>query len=482
MKSGSAAIPAWVYALLSFAVICVYWIPRLAGGFWVDETGSFWIAHKGFAHVWENLQIYPGQSVVYMHLVSLFTTTGPYKELMMRIPSVAAALVAARILHVLTEQIAGKGSGYLAVIPFLSAGGIVEAATNARPYALGLAVILASFLSLRHWVRTSSTRQYVIYCVTSSFVVYLHYLFGLIFLAQAIYLVAARRAGRRVPWGRVCGAALFIGAAAVPLAWQMLTIARLAGAWTTLRPPDLASFFLLFPTQPIIVVAIGLALYRFRYPHWFQRPSWLAVDDATLLFMWMLLGPAIVFTTARITGYVIFTQRYLIYALLPCFVFIAWALRQVNNEPARLAVLLGLSLNAFVYIFTLRQPEWRTPLEAAATMAGPETPLLVQSGFAESFGIDLRGEPKNSSYLFAPLTAYPVPNRVIPVPINLTADSRRLVIDAVEQQASSHRKFGLLTIDGTNAETILSSWFQAKGYRPTTYRISGFTLITFEQS
>jgi hypothetical protein len=481
MKSDSTTVPGWLYPLLAAAVIYFYWVPRLHSGFWVDETGTYWIVHRGFTHVWDNLQIYPGQSIIYMHLSSLFATSGALKELVLRIPSVAAILITARLLFVLTERITGSGSGYLAVLPFLSAGAIVESATNARPYALGLAVILASFLSLREWVH-GSTRQYWIYGLTSSAVVYLHYLFGLIFVPQAIYLLAAHRAGRRISWGRVLGVAAFIGAAAIPLVSQMLTIARMAGSWTLLRPPSLASFLLLYPTQTFTVVAIVLVLYRLLYPKWFKNPTWLEPDDAVLLLTWLLLGPVIVFATARVTGYTLFTQRYLIYALLPAFVLIAWALRHVDSERARFAVLAALSLNAFVYVFTLGEPDWRTPLEAAQKLVSPDTPLLLQSGFVESANRDLSGEPKTSSYLFAPLSAYSVPNPVIPVPYALTLASERLVTQQVEHEALQHRRFALLTGDGTNVEKVLGSWFEKRGYTLSVRHIAGFTLVLYERS
>lgn len=481
MGSAQTNVPRWLYPLLAAAVVYGYWVPRLSSGFWVDEAGSYWITHQGFTHVWERLQIYPGQSIIYMHLSLLFATTGPHKEFIMRIPSVLATLLAARLLYILAERIVGEGSGYLAVIPFLSAGAIVETATNARPYALGIAVVLASFLSLREWVHTGTTRQYLIYGFTSSLVVYFHYLFGLIFLAQALYLFAAYRAGRRIQWARVVMVAVFIAGAAVPLAWQILTIARQAGSWTTLSPPGVVSFITFYPTQTISVAVVALLLYRFLYPKWFARRSGLAWDDGVLLGLWMLLGPVIIFATARVTGYALFTQRYLIYGLLPTFVFIAWALRQINNERARFAVLSALSLNAFLYVFTLGEPDWRTPLQAVQQVVSPDTPLLIQSGFTESANRDLRGEPKETSYLFAPLAPYPLQHKMIPVPYALTPISRQAVEQQVEQQALHCRKFSLLAIDGTNVEVELTNWFTEKGYRPTKYHISGFTLITYEK-
>jgi len=239
---------------------------------------------------------------------------------------------------------------------------------------------------------------------------------------------------------------------------------------------------MIYPCQTITVVAIGLVLYRVLYPKWFKDKVRLSPDDAVLLLTWLLLGPVIVFATARITGYTIFTQRYLIYALLPAFLLMAWALRQVNNERARFAVLAALSLNAFVYVFTIGEPEWRTPLSATQTLVSPDTPLLLQSGFVESANLDLRGEPKQTSYLFAPLTAYPVPNHVIPVPYALTAASERLVTQQVEHEAAQHRQFALLSEDGTNVTEVLQGWFEKQGYRASVQHIAGFTLVIFERS
>ena len=51
----------------------------------------------------------------------------------------------------------------------------------------------------------------------------------------------------------------------------------------------------------------------------------------------------------------------------------------------------------------------------------------------------------------------------------------------VAEQASYSRKFGLLTMDGTNVEAVLGNWFQRHGYRATTYHLAGFTLVLFEK-
>ena len=217
----------------------MYWVPRLLRGFWVDEAGSYWLVRKGLGQVWQQMQIFSGQSVIHAHLSSLVASSGPYKELWLRLPSVVAALIAAWLLFKLTEEVAGPKSGFIAVILFCCAGAIVETATNARPYALGMPIIMASFWSLRKWVHTQRTAPLVVYCLCSPLVVYVHYLFGIIFVAQILYLAIARRAGHRFSANTMMAAGGLVLAAAMPLTWQVLTMAQKAGIGGQLRSPTL---------------------------------------------------------------------------------------------------------------------------------------------------------------------------------------------------------------------------------------------------
>ncbi len=480
-KAANSPPPRWLYVALTTAIVAVYWLPRLFRGFWIDEAGTYWIAHNGFSGVWSNLQIYPGQSVIYSHLSSLLAYGGSYKEALLRLPSVFGVLVSAWLLFKLTERIAGEGSGFLAVVPFLCAGAIVETATNARPYGLGLAVVLGSFWNLREWVHTNTNRSLIAYGLCSSLVIYFHYLFGLIFLVQLIYLVMARRWGRVFPWTRVLAVGSVILVAALPLVQQFFAIVHLSGAYTSPVLPTAVTFLSYYPLQVLAVAVIGLLFYRLLYPKWFGSLRLPERDDLALLAAWLLLGPVLIFILVRMTGYALFSTRYLVYALFPFFILLAWSIRQIGNERARLAVLFAIALNAALHVPAMRQQEWRTPLAEAQRLAGAETPLLLRSDFIESASRDLRGEPKPSSYLFAPLVAYPVPNEIIPVPFFVNHAAEQLLEGQIQERAATHRRFGLVATTGSDVLESLPAWFRNNGYQASAREVGSFTIVIFQR-
>jgi hypothetical protein len=114
-------------------------------------------------------------------------------------------------------------------------------------------------------------------------------------------------------------------------------------------------------------------------------------------------------------------------------------------------------------------------------MAGAETPLLLRSGFVESASADLRGEPKPSSYLFAPLAAYPVPNQIIPVPFFVDHAAEHLLEGQIRESAATHRRFCLVATTGSDVLEVLPAWFRNNGYRTSAREVSGFTIIIFER-
>jgi hypothetical protein len=463
-----------VYAFLTAATVLIWWIPRLFRGFWIDEAGAYWIAENGLAHVWERVHIFfPGQSLLYSYLTAFFTVGGPYKEAILRLPSIAGMLVAAWLLYRITERIVGPGSGFLAVVPFACTGAIIETATDARPYALGLAVILASFLSLYEWVHTRSNRWFIIYCACSSLVLYFHYLFGVVFVVQFIYLIAARR----VPWVRFVFAGALIFAAATPLMPELAAVAHVSGMWKTAEAPTAVTFVRFFPVQVLGTALLGFLLYRVVHPEWMERFALPKADDTILLTTWLLLGPVLMFAASRTTGRAVFVTRYLIYALPPAFILLAWFLRRVRNEQAQIALVCGIALTTFLYIPALGGSDWRAALDVVRNEPGANTPVLVRSGFVESSDRDLSHEPNPASYLFAPLAIYPIPNPIIPVPFFVDAAMEQ----RLEAQASSYPRFCLLASDKADVLDSLPRWFHAHGYRSTTREVAGFTVLFFDR-
>jgi len=473
-------LPKWLFPALFAAEVLAYWLTRATRGFWIDEATTYWIDLGGWSHAWTKLKDFPaGQSFLYQSLAMPFVSDGPFKEALLRIPSIAGMLLAAWLLYKLTESILGDGFGWPAVTLFTCAGAIVETATNARPYALGLAVVLASFWSLREYLRTRKATWLAFYCVSSALVVYFHYAFVLIFLVQGIYLAAAARSLRTVPWLRMFAAGCFIAAAAIPLAWQMSSLVRQAKTWSSAAKPTILDFFSFFPIQVLLATAVGLLLFYVLHREWFGPFRAIAFDDRILLLTWALLGPAVMFLIDRTSSLATFTTRYLIYALPPCFMLLAWCIGHLRNEAARFVLVLSVALNSAMYVRNIgaNTPEWRTPLQVAEELGGAATPIILPSAHADAVGLDWPTEPNSAHHYYAQLAAYPIPNKIIPAPFFMDAGAERFLKQEIAQLAPTNPRFCLVADKNSEVLGIVPNWFRERGYKISTQDVGGIEVV-----
>ena len=477
----TAPLARWLYPALFAAVVLVYWIPRLFRGFWVDEAGMYWFVHDGWARIWPHVSMMPSESVLYSYITYFFSSAGPLKEPLLRLPAVAGMLASALMVWKLAESIAGGGSGWPAAIMLGCAGAMVDTATNARPYAVAVAVVLASFWTLREWVRKGEARWLAGYCAAAAAIVYLHYLFALAFGVHAIYLLAARRAGRNFSWARVAGAAAIVAAAAAPLGWHALHAVQTYQVWGRATPPTAATLASFYPLQVLFPAVVGMLLYWFLYREWFGVMRFPASEDAVLLTAWLSSGPILLFVLARTSSYMLFATRYLVWALPPFFIVLAWCIGQVGPERARFALVSAIAASAALYVPQMRMNEWRTPVEIVRSIAGAETPVLVRSGVVQSAALDWKSEPRPDSYLFAPLTAYPLVNPILPVPFFVNAAAARYLEQEIERREPEYRQFCVMAETGSDVLEILPRWLKQRGYSETASEASGFTILLFRR-
>jgi hypothetical protein len=246
--------------------------------------------------------------------------------------------------------------------------------------------------------------------------------------------------------------------------------------------PTLATFAAFYPVQVLLTALVGLILFRVLYPKLVQWVPLPARDDVILLGTWMLLGPILIFVLARISSYMLFATRYLIYALPPFFVLLAWGVRQLTAERARITVVFAIALSAALYVPQLRMNEWRTPLASIASVAGENTPVLLRSGVVQSAVLDWKSEPQPDSYLFAALTAYPVPNEIIPVPFFVNRDAELYLEQEIQRRAALHERFCLIAEPNSDVLDTLPRWFERQGYSAQTHEAGGFLLTVFERT
>lgn len=479
-----------VYAAAACAVAFLAgWLPRLFWGFWTDEAGTYWMAQGGMAAAIEKCLHWPGQSILYGALESWFATHGAYQELLLRLPSAAGVGLAAWFLFRLSEAITGAGTGFLAVVPFLCAQPVLEAATSARPYGLALAATLASFWHLHRWSSTGSRPALVWYTASSILVLYLHYFFGFIFLIHLLYLWSAKRHGAKVSWGKAALASAVILVSLVPLEPHIALLFGKSQQFANALPPSLGQFLLLcFPYPPLVgvAVAIGVALVaspRSVRPRWGLRP-----EVTVLLWTWLLVGPVIFFAVSRTTPYRIFASRYLLFAAPAFFVILAQVASWVRTGRGRLLLLVSVLFATVLHPGTLintLQPdteEWRTPIAALQRLEpGRTVPVFVRSGLAESNLLDWQAGNTASSYAYAPLAAYPLLHPLLPLPYYLTPDVEAHVKNLLATSLAGVKRVALVAASGSEIGVWVRAEMERHGYRTTSSEAGKYTILLFDK-
>src|SRR5207248_2782306 len=145
--------------------------------------------------------------------------------------------------------------------------------------------------------------------------------------------------------------------------------------------------------------------------------------------------PALFFALSQYTGHAMFIGRYLLFATPPFFILLAWALSAFRTPLARVVILLSIlgvcaAMQGLRTDFKRGPYEFRAPLAKIALLTEDvKTPVFFSSFLYESVYMDWKSGLSSTSYLFAPLSAYPVSNHVIPLPSQMTADAQQYVRD-----------------------------------------------------
>ena len=292
-EGGSRRADRAIWITIGILWACV-WLPRVFRSFWIDEAGTFWMAHEGPLAAVEKTWHWPGQSVLYAVIASLFTLhDGPLREFVLRIPTLFGIGVAAYFLFRLAEDGIGKAAGPIAVIIFLFHPGTLQLGIQARPYGLALGAVVSSCWALYEWIGTRDRRVLAMYTAASVLVIYLHYFFAVVFASQVVYvLYTSFTERRRVKWNELLLSWLAAGLLTIPLLphlqllWHEKNTLPFAPAPTIL---DLTQTIV----PPLIAFGTFVAglLVQFAMPGTLRRPR--APQRSFFLFLscWAMLPP-----------------------------------------------------------------------------------------------------------------------------------------------------------------------------------------------
>jgi hypothetical protein len=476
-----------ISVVLSLLVAAV-WLPFLRRSFWVDEANTFWAAHEGpIRAVQKTLQM-PGQSLLYSAIASLFCFDGsPFRDILLRLPSLIGIAVAAWFLYRIAEGHIARGAGVVAITLFLLHPDVVAIGTQARSYALAMGAVVASCWALCEWVETRSRIYLLWYVLASTMVIYLHYFFAVIFGVQVLYLLFILLVDRRPNrWLEILCAGVVVIILSLPLIPHLKLLVSESHTLPFVGAPplkDLTDY--LVPSVLVLgLLVVGYLLPVF-YPNLVRQDMNLKPAFLFLIAAWWLLGPMLFFAVSKLSPMRVFVPRYLAFTLAAQSLLFAYiGIRLFGSAGARvwaLAAVLLVAANALFVGFHRYAARELLPL-IHVVRSEPNAPVFFPSLLVESQFYDWRAGNQPSSYLFSPLVAYPIPNRLIPLPYAPTGDIKGYISDAIDTQLNGTSEV-LFVAAGDSWESFARDWvtdrMRLAGFHATVRRGGSFTVLVF---
>lgn len=459
--------------LLALGLLVAY-VPLLLRSFWVDETAVYWMARGGPAAALARTSIWPGQPLLYSAISSLFCFGGgPLRDLLLRLPALIGAAALCYFVYRFAEDAIGEGAGRIAAILTAFHPATVLFATQARPYTLAMAAFTASAWALFRWIRDGDRRWLFWWILATTLVVNLHYLFAVAFIVQVIYLAVTRRGVVGMLLASVAVCVLL-----VPLIPNLRLLFRASGTLPFMPPPqaaDLASVLL----PPWFILGIVLAGLLMWQPGTWGRA---ATPWRWLTMAWWLAGPLLLFLVSRASAMRIFVPRYLTYSAVGFTLLLcgpAW-----RFLGAQRAAVWALAAGLLTTAFSIRPgpgPEELGPLFTLVRQEAGSPPLIFTSEYPESNANDWRAGNTTGSYLYAPIVAFDVRNRLIPLPNRIDDSARQYVASVLAGDLGAVPKVMMVTRD-PNWVRLVAAEFVRAGFSYRWTQPNSFYVVKFEKT
>jgi Dolichyl-phosphate-mannose-protein mannosyltransferase len=443
-----------VYILIALAILR-FWIMPLGSSLWRDEAGTFWTIKDGLRFIGVRSRLWPNTTPASGLVFWAAYAVGGAHEYALRLPSVMGIALASWFMYLLVKRLIDEDSALPAVAVFIGLQPVVFAATDARAYALILALAMGSTLALVNWLETGSRGYAATYIVAAALIPEIHYLALPILGVHAVYAVARLREGSPVTWRQLVLAGAAVGILIAPIAPAVLQMARQAQSHAFLRHPLLTDMAdILAPSVPVFGAALGVLLAWMVCRNLQVVPA--PVRGST---RWLLLALTagtvfFFFAVSNIVRTSVFVERYMIASTAGLAMLAGWGIGRIRPAAARSIVtgsIVVCSLVSFGNVGRLwplhGREDWRGAVQAIRRASGSTPiPVLAQSPFIESAG----RSGNVPDYLLAPLLVYPPPGRVIPLSLSLDAGSRSYLETSALPALAHEDRFALLTFGDDN--------------------------------
>ncbi|MBV9625472.1 MAG: glycosyltransferase family 39 protein [Acidobacteria bacterium] len=452
-----------LYAIMAIAIVR-FWLMPLGSSFWVDEAGTFWTVKDGLRSMLERMQLWPNTPPLFGIISWAAYKIGGAHEYALRLPSVVAMGIGCWLLSRLTARLLDSASVLPTVAVFICLQPVVVAATEARPYAMVLALGIGATLAIVRWLDSGSAGYAAAYVAAGVLLLYTHPLTFPLILSHALYALMRLREGTPVQGKQLAGAALAIGILMFPQLPILLGYGRGAGSHIFLRRPYFAHFAeTLVPDVLIMGVGLGLFIaWRLSLTRHNGRLSLsprfepIPPSSQVLLFALLMVPAGLFFAVSVFTPVKTFHLRYIIVSNIGLALLAGGAIGRLQPAWARNIVtscVLLCSLAAYGAVGRLwplhHNQDWRGALALVKQNAAPTgLPVIFQSPYIESTTLLQSSGDDPPEFLIAPVVMYPVQTRVIPVPLAFNQRSIGYMNAKVIPVAEQAGRFLLVTVGG----------------------------------
>lgn len=436
-------------SIVTAVVIGSLWLVPLSSSLWLDELGTWWVVKDGLGDAVHRALTFHGQSPLYYLIVWAARAVGGNSEVVLRLPSLIATAASAILLYRLARTLIGREAARLAVLVFAATNVVAFEASEARPYAMATLAVIGSTYALVRWLDDGRRwSRALVYALLAVAVVWMHYLFALALVPQALYaLVRLRRGETEASARRLAAVAVIVTAGIVPLAIQL---ASLWGRRSSLSIPidgtvqDLAIVLL----PPVLVASLFLGTLLARLQDRVRiAPALARSSTLVLLGSWLLFPVVTLFLVSALTPVTVLALRYFASVAPAAAMFAGWAI--ASMEPAavrRIVAVMLVLLSVLAYGATLKNKEdWRGTAAFERENAGPDTIVLLHPALVESAQLDWFSDPERRSYLLSVQSYYPMEGRVTPMPYILDNAARDYLEGLVTGELAGVDRFLLVT-------------------------------------
>ena len=427
-----------VVLVLLLPVLFQWMVPLMHSRFWLDETVTWWTTNHGLRELITRCTFWPG-SILYNSLILVLRSLGVHREWMLRLPSLLAVMLSAAVLFDLARRWFSKRVAIAALVFFCMQQWISFAATDARPYGLGLLMVMTATWLMLRWLETQRAAEACAYGVAAALILHFHMLFVTVLVFHAIYLAVTMPRNRHAA-RQAALAVSILAALAIPLLPQYLYAFSGRAAHTFSNPRtfwDLGRQFL--PTLPMLASAAIAALL----PRW-QPAQRTAVDQKYVLLagLWAVVPMSLLFVAAKLSGSDLFVGRYLIPYVPGIALCFGLILEYLSTRLRTGLVLLVLLIPTMIDCWHGEFPShttwgnWAAAIEFVDHENRTGLPALMRSPFPESDFFDWRRSKMDDSAIYAPLGFYRSASEWHPLPVTFNAGAARAIDDLVRVQTA----------------------------------------------